>query len=58
MGRILNIKEAAEKLSLKVSTLYSWVHRKRIPYVKIGEKLGFLEEKLDEYINLNSYIPE
>jgi len=58
MNRILSITQAAEKLNLEKSTLYAWVHRKKIPYVKIGGKLGFLESQLDEFINLNSFVPQ
>ena len=55
--KILTVKELADKLNLKTSTIYAWVHRKKIPYVKMGGKLGFLEDKINEHILKNSYIP-
>ena len=55
---MLNIKQAAEKMNLKVSTLYAWVHKKKIAYVKIGGKLAFKEKQLDDFINSNNFIPE
>jgi len=55
---MLNIKQAAEKLNLKESTLYAWVHRRTIPYTKLGGKLAFSEKHLDEFISSNTFIPE
>ncbi|NLF83763.1 MAG: helix-turn-helix domain-containing protein [Candidatus Gastranaerophilales bacterium] len=53
MNKVLNIEQAAEKLNLKKSTLYAWVHKKKITHVKIGGKLGFLEKNLDDFIESN-----
>jgi len=58
MNNMLNIKQASEKMNLKVSTLYAWVHKKKIAYVKIGGKLAFKEKQLDDFINSNNFIPE
>jgi excisionase family DNA binding protein len=48
--------QTADKLNLKVSTLYMWVHKKKIPYVKIGGKLGFIEDQIDNFIIKNNYV--
>jgi len=55
--RLLNIKETAEYLGLKVNTLYCWVSQKRIPYVKMGKKLMFDIECLDKFIEENAVEP-
>lgn len=43
---LLNSKEAAILLCVKVSTLYSWVHKRKIPFRKHGSKLVFSRESL------------
>jgi len=58
MNNMLNIKQASEKLKVKVSTLYAWVHFKKIPYVKLGSKLAFREDLLDKFIESNTFIPD
>lgn len=58
MKKLLSVKETAELLGLKVSTLYAWVHRKKIPYVKAGGKLKFIEEQMNGFIEANNYIPD
>ena len=58
MNRLLSIQEAADILNIKVCTLYAWVHRKKIAYVKVGGKLAFIEDQLNEFIIKNNFIPE
>ena len=47
----LTIKEASEYLKLKTSTLYSYTHKRVIPFYKLrGRKIYFLKEDLDNFI--------
>jgi len=46
----LVIKEAADFLSLKVSTLYHKVHKREIPFMKKGNRLYFSKIELLEYV--------
>ncbi len=55
---LLTIEETSKMLNIKIGTLYVWVHHKKIPFVKIGRRLAFSEEKLIEYINTNTYLPD
>lgn len=55
MYKLYSIDEIASRLGIKKSTLYTWVHYKKIPYIKIGRKLAFSEEKIIEFINENTY---
>lgn len=57
MKNLLNINQAAEILNLKVPTLYRWVHERKIPFVKMGNKLRFKQEEITEFIDKNSYTP-
>ena len=51
---LLTIKEVSKNLKISASTLYRWVHKKEIPFVKLGGKLLFEEDKLNEFIKKNS----
>jgi len=50
--RLITIREAAEYTGLAVSTLYSWVWQKRVPYVKLGRAVRFDLADLDRLIQL------
>jgi excisionase family DNA binding protein len=47
---ILDIKQAAEFLKLKINTLYEKTSRKQIPHFKKGNKLYFNRADLQEWI--------
>jgi len=49
--RLLTVKEAAQYLGLKPQTLYLWVSRRRIVFVKIGRLVRFREKDLEEYVD-------
>lgn len=49
----LTVKEAAKFLDLKVPTIYSKVHKREIPFIKIGRRLYFSKEDLIEHLNSN-----
>lgn len=48
--RPLNIREAAEYLSLSVNTIYQKVKRREIPYNKRNGRLYFDKQKLRDYV--------
>lgn len=51
---LLNVQEAASYLRISTSTLYRWVHQKKIKHVKIGSRVLFSQEYLDEFIKNNT----
>ncbi|MFK7827895.1 MAG: helix-turn-helix domain-containing protein [Oligoflexales bacterium] len=44
--RLMTSTEASEFLQVKLSTLYTWVHWKKIPYRKYGRLLRFCKYEL------------
>ena len=47
----LSLGEACEYLSLKPATLYSYTHKRVLPFYKVrGRKLYFLKDDLDNFI--------
>ena len=52
--KLVNVQETACYLNIAKSTLYRWVHQKKIKYVKIGSRVLFSQDDLKEFIKINS----
>ncbi len=50
METLLDVTEAAKALGIKKSTLYTWAQRRRIPSQKVGSRLMFRPEDLEEWL--------
>lgn len=50
---LFSIKQAAEYLSMRPSTLYQWIHEGRIGSVKIGGRRLIRKNDLEKLINKN-----
>ena len=48
--KLLSIGELASYLGVKVNTLYSWVHTRRIPYIKVGRLVRFSNKEIDKWL--------
>jgi len=47
--RLLDVKEAAQLLSVRPSTLYQWAYERRIPVVKLmGRALRFRQSEIEK----------
>jgi excisionase family DNA binding protein len=46
----LNVTQAAAYLTLSKSTVYQYLHYKKIPFFKIGERVIFSKSELDKWI--------
>ena len=55
MKNLYNINDLSKLLKISTSTLYRWVHRKEIQFVKLGGRLLFESEKIQEFIQHNSF---
>jgi excisionase family DNA binding protein len=51
--RLMAVNDAAQYLAVSSSTLYGWVHQRRIPFVKVGRALRFEVADLDDFIQRN-----
>lgn len=47
---VLNIKEVADYLHCSVSTIRKLIRENNIPYFRIGSKLLFEKEKVEEWV--------
>jgi excisionase family DNA binding protein len=50
MGTIMNIGEVSGKIRIAVSTLRKYVMLKKIPFRKVGTRVIFDEEQIDEWL--------
>ena len=51
MDNLIGYKEAALYLGIELGTLYSWVHRKRIPHIRFGSRcIRFNVRDLDAWV--------
>ena len=53
---LLTVTEAANYLRLKTSTIYHYVHHNKIAFYKLGSRVLFKIEDLDNYLN-DQYVP-
>ena len=51
----INIQETSELIGLAKSTIYGLVHRKKIPYYKVGKVLYFSREGILKWISDSQY---
>ena len=50
---LMDVKEAASYLKVRVSSIYQLTFKKKIPFVKIGRRNRFRKSDLDNFINKN-----
>lgn len=50
MQQMYTPDEVAQKLNIKKSTLYDWVHKGIIGYVKVGRLLRFTDKDISKII--------
>jgi len=54
---LVSVEQAAQILSVSVSTLYGWVWQRRIAFIKLGRALRFDVSDLQEFIRRNRVQP-
>jgi excisionase family DNA binding protein len=52
--RLLNVAELSAYLNLSISTIYTMVSQRRIPFVKMGRLTKFDLKKINEFITANT----
>jgi excisionase family DNA binding protein len=50
MDRLMTVTEVHESTRLAVQTIYSLVSAGKIPYVKLGSRLLFIEDDIDQWV--------
>ena len=47
---LISIQQAAEYLRITVGTIYQWRSQHKIPYIKVGRRVKFKKEQLDQWL--------
>lgn len=50
-GRLLTVKEAADRLNVSVRNIRHRIHQRRLPIVKIGRLVRIEEQDLESFID-------
>ena len=50
MERLIKPKEAAKLLGVRLSTIYAWSYRQKLPSLKVGSCLRFSSSALGEWL--------
>lgn len=58
MNKLYPVFEAAIILHISESTLYRWIHQRKIEYIKMGSRVLFTDEILNNYIKKNTITSE
>jgi excisionase family DNA binding protein len=53
--RLLTPHEVAELFRVNLSTVYSWVRRRRLPFQKVGPALRFSPSELSEWLSQQAH---
>ena len=48
---LINVKTVAEWLGVAPKTIHNWVYLRKIPYVKVGQKVLFRQRSLKAWLN-------
>lgn len=48
--KLMTVDEAAAYLGLSVHTLYSWTSQRKVPFIKLGNRVRFDGKKLDAWL--------
>ncbi len=54
---LIGVNETSEILGIKVSTLYAWIRKQRIPYVKVGRLVKFDTDDIEKWITTQKVTP-
>ena len=58
MEKLLTAKQVGELLEVKVSTVYDWVYRGVIPYVKLGRLIRFKKPEIFRWVDSHTLRPK
>jgi len=50
MEKLLSVNQLSEILGLKQITIYEWVHKRKIPFIKMGKRVLFRKQDIERFI--------
>jgi len=58
MEKLLTARQVSDLLEVKVDTVYDWVSRGLIPYVKLGRLVRFKKQELFRWVDSHELRPK
>ena len=58
MEKLITAKQVSELLEVKISTVYDWVYRGMIPYIKLGRLIRFKKNEIFRWIDSHEIRPK
>ena len=58
LPHLITVEEVAEIFGVKPQAIYDMVYKGQLPYTKIGGRLRFDPDKIEEFIKNNSHVPD
>ena len=58
MEILIDTEEAAKALGIQPVTLYTWVTRRKVAYVKVGDALRFRPSALEGWLREREFSPQ
>jgi excisionase family DNA binding protein len=56
--RYIGTDELAVYLDISINTIYSWVFMRKIPFVKMGSRVKFDLQEIDNWVSKRKFHPE
>ncbi len=50
LEELLGVREVSRLLGIKKATLYGWVHKGKIPVIKVGSRLRFKPSEISRWL--------
>jgi excisionase family DNA binding protein len=57
LGRLLTVAELSRRINVKRKTIYDWVARRRIPYLRLEGSLRFPEVLIERWVAARVRVP-
>lgn len=58
MDKLITAKQVSDLLEVKPATVYDWVKRKAIPYVKLGRLVRFKKNEIFRWVDTKTIRPK
>jgi len=58
MKMYLTTEQVAKLLNISMPTIYRWVKERKIPHVRRGHRILFIENQINEWLNVTNTFQE
>jgi excisionase family DNA binding protein len=58
MESLMDVNKVSSVLGVKPKTIYTWVCKGSIPYMKVGSAVRFSEKRIEKWLEERHFMPE